>query len=325
LVNVYILFALTMISGIDQAFYQPVRSAMTPNLVRHEDLPAAIAINSVAWNSARFIGPAIAGFILVVSEAAYAFAFNAVTYGFFMVALWHVRLSPEAQAERSPKGALGELMEGYRYAFSHPAIGPSLLLLATAAIFARPVAELLPGFAGGVFDRGAEGLAWLTSAMGLGAMLAGLWLATRGRIEGLTTIAVLSIAVSAGFLLIFTATDRFEVAVASMVGTGFVYVVTGTSIQTMLQSVADPAKRGRVLGIYGMTWIGGASVGALVMGGLSEWFGLRAPVAGGAIICLMVWVWGLRVRRRVARVVEGAGVRQAELKTGQSVRDEAER
>lgn len=304
LINVYILFALTLVSGIDNAFFQPVRSAMIPNLVRRADLPAAIAISSVAWNSARFVGPAIAGLILVFGEAAYCFAFNTLTYASFLIVLWRIRLSPEARADRSPAGALGELAEGFRYAFTHPAIGPLLIMLAIASVFARPVAELLPGFAGGIFGRGPEGLAWLTSAMGLGAVLAGLWLAQRGRIEGLTTIAVLSLVATAGFLLVFTGTDRFEVAVLSMVGTGFVYVVTGTTVQTIVQTAADATIRGRVLSIYGMIWIGGASVGALIMGVLSEWLGLRAPVAGGAVICLLAWLWAMRMRRRVAAVVE---------------------
>ncbi len=304
MINVYILFALTLVSGIDNAFFQPVRSAMTPNLVPRKDLPAAIAISSVAWNSARFVGPAIAGVILVFGEAAYCFAFNAVTYLFLLIVLWCIRLSPEAHADRSPRGALGELIEGYRYALTHPVIRPAMIMLAAASVFARPVAELLPGFAGGIFDRGAEGLAWLTSAMGIGAVLAGLWLAQRGRIQGLTTIAVLSLAAAAGFLLVFSSTGRFEVAVLCMVGTGFVYVVTGTTFQTILQTVAEPALRGRVLALYGMIWIGGASIGALIMGVLSEWLGLRAPIAGGAIICLLASFWALRIRARLARQVE---------------------
>lgn len=305
LVNEYVLFALTLIAGLDQAFYQPVRSAMTPNLVRRRDLPAAIAIHSVAWNAARFIGPAIAGMILATGEAAYAFAFNAATYASFLTALWCIELTPDTHGERTSKGVLAELADGCRYAFTHPAIGPCLILLGVGSVFARPVVELLPGFAGGIFGRGAVGLAWLTSAMGVGAMIGALWLGQRGRIQGLVTIAVFSLAAAAVLLLVFTSTDNFEIAVIAMVGTGFVYVVTGTCIQTVVQTVAEPTIRGRVLGLYGMIWIGGASVGALFMGALSEWLGLRMPVAGGAIICLLVWLWGMRIRRRVADVVDG--------------------
>ncbi|MHA1107998.1 MAG: MFS transporter [Alphaproteobacteria bacterium] len=304
LVNEYVLFALTLVAGLDQAFYQPVRSAMTPNLVPRRDLPAAIAINSAAWNAARFIGPAIAGIILVTGEAAYCFVFNAVTYISLLVSLWCVRLTPDAHGERVVKGMLAEMTEGCRYAFTHPVIGPMLITLGIGAVFARPVVELLPGFAGGIFDRGAEGLAWLTSAMGVGAMTGALWLGQRGRLQGLVSIAVFSLAGAACLLLIFTGTAMFEVAVLTMIGTGFIYTVTGTTIQTVVQAVAEPTLRGRVLGLYGMIWIGGASIGALIMGVLSEWFGLRVPVAGGAFVCLAAWVWGMRVRRRVADMVE---------------------
>lgn len=304
LVDEYVLFALTLVAGLDQAFYQPVRSAMTPNLVRRRDLPAAIAINSAAWNAARFIGPAIAGIILVAGEAAYCFAFNAVTYISLLISLWCIRLTPDAHGERVVKGVLAELTEGCRYAFTHPVIGPLLILLGIGAVFARPVVELLPGFAGGIFERGPEGLAWLTSSMGVGALVGSLWLGQRGRIEGMVSIAVYSLAGAACLLLVFTGTGMFELAVLTMVGTGFVYTVTGTTVQTLVQSVAEPTLRGRVLGLYGMIWIGGASVGALIMGILSEWLGLRVPVAGGAIVCLAAWVWGMRIRRRVAELVE---------------------
>ena len=305
LVTVEILFAFTLIAGTDQAFYQPVRQAMTPNLVRREDLAAAIAINSIAWQSARFIGPAIAGIILVVGEPAYAFAFNTVTYAAFLIALWNIRITPDHGMERSSSGLLGELMDGFRYAFSHPVIGPLYAILGAGALFGRPVVELLPGFAAAVFGKGPEGLAWMTSAMGLGAVVGGIWLGARGHIKGLVTVAVFAMAFTAFFLLVFTTTARFEIAVLCMAGIGVMYVVTGTSIQTLVQTVVDPAIRGRVLALYGMIWIGGASVGALIMGTMSEWFGLRAPVAAGAVAVIAVWIWAMRVRKRVAEVVEG--------------------
>jgi predicted MFS family arabinose efflux permease len=167
------------------------------------------------------------------------------------------------------------------------------------------VVELLPGFAAAVFGKGPEGLAWLTSAMGLGAVVGGIWLGARGHVKGLVTVAVFAMAFTAFFLLVFTTTARFEIAVLCMAGIGVMYVVTGTSIQTLVQTVVDPAIRGRVLAIYGMIWIGGASVGALIMGTMSEWFGLRAPVAAGAVVVIAVWIWAMRVRKRIAEMVEG--------------------
>ena len=304
LVTPQLLVLFTLVGGIDHAFYQPVRQAMAPNLVRPEDLPSAIAINSITWNGARFIGPAVAGLILVTGDAWMAFALNSCTYVFMLIVLWQIRLTPDPETERRSLGIGGALMEGYRYAISHPAIGPSLLLLGVAALFARPVAELLPGFAGAVFGRSAEGLAWLTSAMGAGALAAGLWMAARGRATGMTSLAVMSILAGAVFLLVFASTSNFAVAVICMAGVGAVHVVAGTAIQTMIQMVAEPALRGRVLAFYGLLWMGGAAVGALIMGVLSEWIGLRAPVAAGGAVCLLIWLWGMTMRKRVSRIIE---------------------
>jgi MFS family permease len=305
-----LLVLFTLVGGIDHAFYQPVRQAMAPNLVRPEDLPSAIAINSITWNAARFIGPAVAGLILVTGDAWMAFALNSCTYTFMLFMLWKIRLTPDPKTDGDPEterrslGIGGALMEGYRYAITHPAIGPSLLLLGVAALFARPVAELLPGFAGAVFGRGAEGLAWLTSAMGAGALVAGLWMAARGRATGMASLAVMSILAGAVFLLVFAATSNFAVAVICVAGVGAVHVVAGTAIQTMIQMVAAPRLRGRVLAFYGLLWMGGAAVGALIMGVLSEWIGLRAPVAVGGGVCLLIWLWGMTMRKRVSRLID---------------------
>ena len=304
LITPELLVLFTLIGGIDQAFYQPVRQAMAPNLVRPEDLPSAIAINAITWGSARFIGPALAGLILVIGDAWMAFALNSCTYIVMLIVLWQIRLTPDPETERRSLGVGGALMEGYRYAIGHPAIGPSLLLLGVTALFARPVAELLPGFAGAVFGRGAEGLAWLTSAMGAGALAAGLWMAARGRLAGMTSLAVMSILAGAVFLLVFATTSNFAVAVICMVGVGAVHVVAGTAVQTMIQMVAAPNLRGRVLAFYGLLWMGGAAVGALIMGVLSEWIGLRAPVAVGGGVCLLIWLWGMTMRKRVSRLID---------------------
>lgn len=306
LITVELLFVLTLIGGIDQAFYQPVRQALVQTLVRRADVPAAIAINSVAWNTARFVGPAIAGLILNWGEAWMAFTFNAVTYSFLLAALWAIRSAPEERSARHSEGLIAELRDGYTYAFRHPAIRPAFLILGTAALCARPVVELLPGFAAGVFARGPEGLAWLTSAMGIGAMAAGVWLGQRGRLAGITAIAVTSLLAAGLVITVFGSTRHFAIAVAAMAAFGVVQVVIGTSIQTMVQTIAAPAMRGRVLATYGMIWIGGASVGALVMGGLSEFFGLRPPIIAGAVICVVAWLWAMRLRRHLAQLVESA-------------------
>lgn len=307
LISVEIMFGLVLINGAAQSFFQPVRQALVQNLVPRDDLPAAIAVNSIAWNTARFVGPAVAGLILVWGNPAFAFAVNAVSYVCYITALRVIDISSEPPGERSPHGLIGELIEGYRYAFRHPVIGQCFIILATVALCGRPVVELLPGFAAAVYGRGPDGLAWLTSSMGIGAMASAFWLGQRGRIAGLAGLAVMSLLWAGGLVAAITTTTHFPLAVACMAGVGVVQVVTGMTIQTIVQTIAVPTMRGRVLATYTMIWMGGASLGALIMGWLWQWFGLHAPFLIAAVILIAVWLWAMRIRHGVARLVEEPG------------------
>lgn len=309
LLNIHLLLLFAFLTGIDHAMFQPVRSVLISSLVSKEDLGAAIAINGFSWNSARFIGPAIAGPVLLFYGANIIFLVNAALYIWFLMSFWFLRLPPQPPRKPSTIGMKGEIFAGYQYVFRHPVIGPLLAILACASFLTRPVVELLPGFASGVFGRGPDGLAWLTSAMGIGAMASGFWIAQRGRIEGMPRITSNTLLSGAFVLILFAWTERFEVAVLCMVAIGFQYSLYATCIQTMVQSVAEEHMRGRVLALYGVTWIGFAAIGSLVMGALSEWFGLRIPIGAGGVVCLLVWLWASRVQKRVAAELITAGIK----------------
>ena len=304
-ITIEILFALTLFLGIVQASFQPFRQAIVANLVHGDELAPAIAVNSVMWHSSRVVGPAIAGAVIVTWGIGPAIAINAATYVIFIIALYRIHLPAPAAARRSIADIPAEIVEGIRYAVGHPVIGPLLFILLCASTLGRPVTELLPGFAAEVFGRGAGGLAWLTSAAGLGAVLAGLWLARRGRLSGLVGIIIASVLVLALALIAFAATDWFWFAVPAMVAVGFGLVASGVTVQTMIQSTVDEGLRGRVLSLYGMVWLGCPALGAIVMGGLSEIYGLRWPVIGAGVLCLMVWLWALFRHASIRAVAEG--------------------
>ena len=145
--------------------------------------------------------------------------------------------------------------------------------------------------------------------MGLGAMASGFWIAQRGRIEGMPRITANTLLSGVFVLILFSWTDHFAVAVLCMAAIGFQYSLYATCIQTMVQSVAEEHMRGRVLALYGVTWIGFAAFGSLVMGALSEWFGLRVPIGAGGVLCVLVWLWASRVQVRVAAELDAAGLK----------------
>jgi predicted MFS family arabinose efflux permease len=188
-----------------------------------------------------------------------------------------------------------------RYTREHPGIGPLLLLNAVLAVSTRPYFELLPGFAAEVFGRGAEGLAMLGSAVGLGAIVGGLWMAQRHEAAHLTYVALGSSFLVALSVLGFSLTTWFPGALICMALSGFGMVAAGVGTQTLMQTAVEETMRGRVLSLFGLIFRGGPALGALLMGAASELVGLQAPLAVGCLIGLLAATLVWRHRGVIAR------------------------
>ena len=301
LITIWLLLGLTLFAGVVVAFNQPTRLALVPSLVRREDLTAAVATNSIIFNSARFLGPAAAGVIIVTGGVAAAFAANAACTAALVLALSRIRLEDAGQGRGAGRGGLlAEVGEGLGYAARHGGIAPLLLLLLATGLCARPFVELLPGFADAVFQAGAEGLAAMTSSVGLGAIAGGLWLARRDGPDGLAAVALASPLVLALAIFGFVASDRLWLALPALVLAGFAMVAGGVGTQTLLQLAVEGHLRGRVLALYGLIFRGGPALGALVMGALSDVFGLRLPLAAGASLAALAGAAAFARRRAIA-------------------------
>lgn len=312
LIEIFSLLGLTVFLGAVRAVYMPVRLSLVPSLVKPDDVPTAVAISSLIFNLARFVGPAVAGLVVTAWGVAPTFAFYGVATAVFLLALAVIRIPPVRAAARPRRGMLSEIAEGIGYTVRHPAIRPLLLLMLAVSLLARPVGELFPGFADVVFARGATGLAWLTSAVGLGAIAGGVWLAKRGRAGGLLIIALVGAAGCAVSLLLFTATDIFWVAVAASAVFGGAMVSSAIATQTLILGAVDDEVRGRVLSLYGVIFRGGPAVGSLLMGALSGPFGLRWPLAVGGLFCLLAAAMVWPRRKRMIVLLERVGPRRAQ-------------
>jgi MFS family permease len=189
-INIGLLVALSAFQGVVVAFNQPARLALVPSLVAPKDLASAVAINSVVFNLARFIGPMFAGLAIVWSGVSAAFAANALSYVVFLAALARIRVAPTDAESVKQRSFTTDLREGIRYTAKHPAIAALLVLLIALGIGGRPLNELLPGVAADVFHSGAGGLSILASAIGGGAILGGLWVGHRAHPAGLTRVAL---------------------------------------------------------------------------------------------------------------------------------------
>ncbi|HEV2336487.1 MAG TPA: MFS transporter, partial [Stellaceae bacterium] len=288
-ITVELLFTLVLLLGIASALAQPSRLALIPTLVDRASLPSALAINSVIFNLARFVGPAVAGVLIANVSIAAAFAANAVSYIAFQISLARLRdLPPRPVVER--QNAISASIEAYAYASRHPGIGPMLLLFVVTTIGTRGFIELFPGFADSVFARGPQGLSMLTSTVGLGAICGGAWMVLRPAITGLAAVVLWHTLLMSLAILAFTATDRFYVALPCVFVAGAAMTITGTGAQTLIQAAVEPRLRGRVMALYGMIFRAGPALGTVLIGLLSARLGLRLALAGGAMVSCGFWL-----------------------------------
>ena len=299
--TIEILFALVLMLGIASGVAQPSRLALIPTLVDRESLASALAINSVIFNLTRFIGPALAGIVIAEIGIAAAFAANAVGYIAFQISLVNLRGLPPQPAV-GHQNVLRASVEAFSYACRHSGIGPMLLLFVVTTIGTRGFIELFPGFADRVFGRGPQGLAMLTSTVGLGAICGASWMVLRSTIAGLANVVLVCTLIMSLAILAFTATDAFYLALPCVFVAGAMMTITGTGAQTLIQAAVDARMSGRVMALYGMIFRAGPAVGAVLMGTLSEYLGLRLALALGAIVSGSFW---LATRFRHKRMAAG--------------------
>jgi MFS family permease len=287
--TIEILFALVLTLGIASGVAQPSRLALIPTLVDRESRASALAINSVMFNLARFIGPALAGIVIAEIGIAAAFTANAVSYIAFQISLLNLRgLPPQPAVGR--QNVLRASVEAFSYAYRHSGIGPMLLLFLVTTIGTRGFIELFPGFADRVFGRGPQGLAMLTSTVGLGAICGASWMVLRSGITGLANVVLVCTLIMSLAILALTATDAFYLALPCVFVAGAMMTITGTGAQTLIQAAVDARMSGRVMALYGMIFRAGPAVGAVLMGTLSEYLGLRLALALGAIVSGSFWL-----------------------------------
>jgi predicted MFS family arabinose efflux permease len=190
--------------------------------------------------------------------------------------------------------------DGLRYILAQPAVRNQFILLAIVALCAKPLTDLMPGFASGEFGRAASGLAWLLGCHGVGATLAGVWMSFRFGVRSLLTMTCIAIISMSVALILFVGFNSFIIGCLLMLFVGFSAVVMDISNQTIIQSAIRSRFRGRTMSIYGMIAQGAPAIGALAMGLIAETAGLRLPVLVGACLTLIAGVLALIFRRQIA-------------------------
>lgn len=304
--------ALSLAQGGINAFDMPARQSLLVEMVgRREDLPNAIALNSSLVNGARLVGPALAGAVIAAAGEAWCFVIDAASYVAVVAALLAMRLP--ARAARATNASVGRhLIEGARYAFGFPPIRALLLLLALVSFATMPQSVLLPVFAAQVLGGGPYTLGLLSTATGLGALAGALYLASRPSVLGLGRVIVAAAVVLGLGLAGFSRSGSVWLSAALLVATGAGMMIQMAASNTLIQTMVDEDKRGRVMGFYGMAFQGAAPFGSLLGGWLAGVIGARAVVLGsGGIVLLGALAFATqlpRLRRHARPVYTRLGI-----------------
>jgi len=299
-VQVWHLVALSAVGGLISGVDIPARQTLLVRLVRgSEDLPNAIALNSSLFNSARLVGPAIAGVLIGWVGEGPVFALNAVSYLGAIGALAALHLTEETTEPAGP--VLRNIAGGFVYAFRFEPIRDLLSLLAMVSLVGIPYVVLLPVFAGNILGGGASTLGLLTSCAGFGAVLGAFSLASRDTVVGLGRVIVRASALFGAALVAFAFSEILWLSCSLLVAIGFAVMVITASVNTLLQTLVDDAMRGRVMSLYTMAFIGMSPLGSLVGGAIATRYGAPLAVSLGGLGCLALAVW---FSRRLAPLQE---------------------
>ena len=292
-ITVEAIVILSVVQGLVNAFDMPGRQAfMIAMIESKDDLPNAIALNSSMVNAARLVGPSIAGAVIAATNEGWCFFIDGVSYIGVVAALLAMRLpSRRAVAAVDRPDSRQLFVEGWRYAFGFRPIRSIILLLALVSLVGVPYSVLMPVFATSVFHGGPHTLGLLMTSSGSGALIGALWLATRRSVVGLGRIITFAGASFGVGLIGFSFASVLPLGILCLAAAGFGFIVLMAATNTIIQTIVDDDKRGRVMSFYMMAFLGVAPFGSLIAGWFSSRIGAPHTVLIGGICCLAGTAW----------------------------------
>lgn len=292
LIQVWHIVVMAALLGIVMAFDMPIRQSFTLEMVpAKEDLPSAIAFNGFMQNMGRMLGPAIAGLLLHSSSEAFCFLLNGVSKIAVLAAI--VAMTVRSEPRKGTSGIWASLGEGVRYAVDLAPARWLLPVLSIVSFMITPYQALMPIYAAEVFSGGADTLGFLIGAAGIGGVLGLLCLAARQQLQGLTRWTIGGAGTAGVAMMGFAYSPFLPLSLVLIAGVGFGMIVTAMSVSTILQTVSEDAKRGRIMGFYTMAFMGMQPVGSLAAGALASWIGARHALALGGLCSALsaLWLW----------------------------------
>jgi len=286
-IEVWHVVILSLLLGFINALDIPIRQSFVVDMIeKREDLGNAIALNSSMVNGARLVGPSIAGILIATLGEGLCFLLNGLSFIAVIWALLAMRIPPQKKEAKRSQFIHG-LKEGFSYAFGFTPIRALLFLLALVSLMGMPYTVLMPIFAEKILKGGPQALGFLFGAAGVGALAGTLYLASRKSVLGLGRVLVIASGAFGVGLIAFALSRLFWLSLIFMLLIGFGMIVPMASINTLLQTLVEEDKRGRVMSLYTMAFMGMVPFGSLLSGSLADWIGAPGAIMAGGAACIL--------------------------------------
>ena len=283
------IMVIALLNGVVMAFDAPSRQAMVVELVGKTHLPNAIALNSVAFNSSRIIGPALAGILIAAIGMSGCFYLNGISFLAVILAL--VVISLNNRQKQEPRASiLKDLREGLVFVRNNRLIMALITMVGVVSLFGVPYMILMPIFANNVLQVGVKGLGLLMSCSGAGALIGALVLARLGDFTYKGKFLLFSAVIFSVSLILFSLSKIFVVSLLILAFTGASGVASIALVNTLLQTKVPDAFRGRVMSVFMLLFAGMTPFGNLIAGSLAETIGVAATVMVSGIICTVFFI-----------------------------------
>lgn len=298
-IQVWQIVILSVLVGITMAIDMPLRQSFVIQLIGgSEDLGNAISLNSLSFNLARLIGPAIAGILIARVGEGICFLINSISYLAVIGVLIAIKINVPKQPQMKKINVLSELKEGIIYSFNTPPIKKALIFLATSSFIGMSFPVLMPIFAKEILNGNAQTLGFLMSASGIGALIGALYLAGQKTVDGLEKIIAIAAVICGTGLLGLAFCNKISISLVLLFAIGLGMVVIMASCNTLIQYWVDDNKRGRVMSLYTMAFMGTAPLGSLCGGAIADKIGVANTfLIGGIGMIMMTLVYNLTLKK----------------------------
>jgi MFS family permease len=311
-IQIWHILVLSLFQGLINAIDVPARQVFVIELIeRKTDLANAIAINSTMFNGARLMGPAIGGLVIAQVGEAYCFLIDGLSYIAVIAALLAMSFKPK-QIPMMQGNPLQKIREGFAYAFGCSPIRAILLLSALVSFMGMQYTVFVPFFADQILHGNAQTLGFLMAASGVGALLGGIYLATRQTVIGLGKLIILGPVILGIGLITFSLSRLVPLSLLAMLLIGLGTILQIAAGNTVLQTIVDDDKRGRVMSLYTMSFLGMTPFGNLLGGALANHIGATNTLIIAGIACLLGSLYFSRqlpeLKKIVHKIYERKGI-----------------